>query len=1061
VFARIVRTSYRTNKQSPHVGANSVRPNSRKKKLNKCAKTARKTKKGEKIMKLNKVLSLVVVVVMLFTLSTFAAYQDVKSDASYSEAVDVLSALKILNGYEDGSFKPDGKITRGEFSKVVAGAIGLAESAKANATGGIFKDVAADLWSSGYIATAYQAGIVNGMGDGTFAPEAEVTYDQAVKMLVAALGYTPKATALGGYPTGYMMVANQEGITVGTANAAGGASRATVARLVYNALTVPMMDQTSFGKDAAFEKDPKQSLLYTKLNVVQADLTISTIELDKTKTDVTIEVKRTSDYDDVAIANGYVGNTYNTNGTLATTGTISIVKINGVDLKGLQGLMVSALIDVSDDSEPKLMAVTKKAGKNKELIVKPSLFKRFVTSGTSTNIEYFKTNSDDKETTEKSVTLSNMNVYKNLDKLSTDADKIAAVVATNTNAQEFKFVDKENDGIYDTVFVTDTRYFVIGSVNTATNKIFRDTTSTYSSSYTKTIFLDAEDDNLSWSLKDAVGKDLTLADLKAGQVLSITGSGDLTNETGLRYYDIVITEEKVEGKVTETYEELGKVTATSVEYAKIGDKDYRFFGTRPVAGDQISGIVAPNGKVIGYTVAEGVRNYGLVCATDYSNSLGTTAQIQLMTQKGEIVTLDLNKTLADAIPATGAADTTAAAIAAAKKANLETAYVNKLVVYELNTSGEIKAIWADASLTSASNPVTFVPDVAGINYYSINSEKVNGLVITDKTVVFTVSGSTLSDKKDVSLASKALFEEDTDYVTKAFKNTDGDATAIVVYNQGNKVRYDSYPFVVTSVKLTSVDGDSRTSVEGFVNGEKETLTFADSSDVKFLVSKSTTADAEAVLADFNNQADFDNFKKVEANDVFLYSVNGSKEITTIKYLVKDYTVVDNVYGATTAAKEDSKTYTQGKTVSFVNGSFNDLAPTVTATSYQKGFSVFGKAYDLKSKQLSIMNKTKFDASKVNPAVADTLARVYTGLADTDYFTINPNINAYRYDARSTMNKTSVASLGDLETDVSTGDYKILTPNPVANVTYDNDDLVYVYGYDDVIYFTLIIDKDGK
>ena len=273
-------------------------------------------------MKLSKVLSLVLAIAMLLSVPTFA-YTDVAADANYAEAVTVLSALNIFTGYEDGSFKPEGKITRAEYAAIVCRVNNMDEAAKANKVGGIFTDVAADHWASGYIATASQAGIVNGMGDGTFAPEAEVTYEQAVKMLVAALGYEMKAQSMGGYPTGYMMIANQESITVGTTNTAGGASRATVARLTYNAMTVPMMDQTSWGTDVEFKPIKTQSLLYTKLNALKAEVTFTSIPLDKTATDVTLSYTAT-DCDAVTQANIAAGNlTLNPN-----------VKINGVDLTG-------------------------------------------------------------------------------------------------------------------------------------------------------------------------------------------------------------------------------------------------------------------------------------------------------------------------------------------------------------------------------------------------------------------------------------------------------------------------------------------------------------------------------------------------------------------------------------------------------------------------------------------------------------------------------------------------------------------------------------------------------
>ncbi len=165
------------------------------------------------------------------------SFPDVLSSASYAEAVNALANRGIINGYEDGSFHPDSTITRAEVAAVIVRMLGLEGYAKQGAT--IFTDVVADHWASGYINMAQSRGIINGMGDGTFAPSAEVKYEQIVKMLVAGLGrsYDQQAINHGGYPQGYIYVANQEGITNGVSGYVGqSATRATVAMLVYNTM---------------------------------------------------------------------------------------------------------------------------------------------------------------------------------------------------------------------------------------------------------------------------------------------------------------------------------------------------------------------------------------------------------------------------------------------------------------------------------------------------------------------------------------------------------------------------------------------------------------------------------------------------------------------------------------------------------------------------------------------------------------------------------------------------------------------------------------------------------
>lgn len=156
-------------------------------------------------------------------------------DKYYNEAIGLLSILGIFEGYEDGSFQPEATITRAEMSAVILRTINRKDTLTYR---NVFTDVT-NHWAADIIQTAYDADIINGMGDGTFAPDAPVTYDQAIKMVVCALNYGLYAGAQGGYPTGYLLVANKKDVQI-TKNADGEVgeqvTRGTVAKMIYNAL---------------------------------------------------------------------------------------------------------------------------------------------------------------------------------------------------------------------------------------------------------------------------------------------------------------------------------------------------------------------------------------------------------------------------------------------------------------------------------------------------------------------------------------------------------------------------------------------------------------------------------------------------------------------------------------------------------------------------------------------------------------------------------------------------------------------------------------------------------
>ena len=144
-----------------------------------------------------------------------------------------LNALGLINGYPDGTFKPDNTITRAEFAAIVARAFKLEDKPVTTE----FTDVPSTHWATGNIGAAYAAGIINGYGDGTFGPEDPIKEEQAVKMVVAALGYNDDAVAKGGYPMGYIQVGNEKYISRGlNVHKGEEATRGLVAQIMFYAL---------------------------------------------------------------------------------------------------------------------------------------------------------------------------------------------------------------------------------------------------------------------------------------------------------------------------------------------------------------------------------------------------------------------------------------------------------------------------------------------------------------------------------------------------------------------------------------------------------------------------------------------------------------------------------------------------------------------------------------------------------------------------------------------------------------------------------------------------------
>lgn len=236
---------------------------------------------------MKKILALVLALTLALGTFSFAAAAPADVEGTdYEDAVVRLGALGIIAGFPDGTYKPDEPVTRAQFAKIIVTALGVGEAANYAAGTTKFADVPADHWAAGYINVAVDVGVINGYPDGTFKPENQVTFAEAIKMIVAALGYTPKAEAMGGYPGGYLAVAAEKEITKGMSVVGGlAANRGDIALMVDNALDVPLMVQKTYGQYPEYEEDDTKSLLVTKLGVDEFKGVVTDVPLSNSKLD--------------------------------------------------------------------------------------------------------------------------------------------------------------------------------------------------------------------------------------------------------------------------------------------------------------------------------------------------------------------------------------------------------------------------------------------------------------------------------------------------------------------------------------------------------------------------------------------------------------------------------------------------------------------------------------------------------------------------------------------------------------------------------------------------------
>ena len=113
------------------------------------------------------------------------SFTDVAADAWYNNAISTMANAGILDGYEDGSFHPNGYITRAEFATIAVRFFDLSYQGE-----DLFPDIDGH-WAQDYINQAADAGIIEGYPDGTFGPQKQITRAEAVTLVNRTLDRHP------------------------------------------------------------------------------------------------------------------------------------------------------------------------------------------------------------------------------------------------------------------------------------------------------------------------------------------------------------------------------------------------------------------------------------------------------------------------------------------------------------------------------------------------------------------------------------------------------------------------------------------------------------------------------------------------------------------------------------------------------------------------------------------------------------------------------------------------------------------------------------------------------
>lgn len=806
---------------------------------------------------LKKVLALVIAFSMMLSAVAFAGYKDVAADADYAGAVELLSALGIFEGDETGNFNPDKTVSRAEMAAIICRAMGVDVAAQ---TATKFSDVPASHWASGYIAYASTTDdpvnnppILNGVGGGKFNPSGTLTYQQALKMIVYALGFEPMAKDNGGWSAGSIYVANRYKITAG---ADATATRGNLAIILANAMSTPMMDKTSYGDDSKSEVlNGKKGNEYRTL-LKDMDVYIATGVVGAKDVDV-IDFDITEDSDDgefVAKKDDTKEETF---------------KIAGSDIAAYQNQNVNAYVKKVGKKYEVVAVVANEIGETFELL-SDDIDTVTVDGETGvTTVKYFVDSANSNKTKEIEVAKKHTVEY--------NKGAASKVLKNFEGAKdiELQFIENNGDGEYDYVVAT---YYLSDRVDYVDAE--RDRLSIKNEG--RTINFDFEDEEATIILVDEAGNALTLADFAKDDVVAIVASNANpanynNSKNTTKYIKVVkLSNAAITGSVESTY------TSNGVYYAVINDEDYATTGVTSglKAGDEGTFYVGLTGKLIDFDGSLAGENYAYILEGAIAQGSFTSDQWQLkLLTKDGVVTYDIKKEYHGEVVKYLADNAAAFGLTQVKGDNpettdkVETDYVlnvsetkfifdtkadtnpttaaqlkNKarLITFETNSKGELKEIAMAATTVDTFDKAT--------DEFDAGKQDINGASLEDDVVIFNVAGKYASDAFATDIS---YLVDEAKYTGFTFEDADGEYSVMVVTDLESAFNAANGLAIATKISKTTKGEEEVTEIE-YVQGETEgKLIFNDESEAKgkdSAIAVGTafvfTADAEGVVGEY-------------------------------------------------------------------------------------------------------------------------------------------------------------------------------------------------------------------
>lgn len=754
---------------------------------------------------LKKVISSVAALTMVASsVAAFAVdFPDVESTASYAQAVQELSALDVISGYDDGTFGPDKLVTRAEITKMIVDALAERSSAEASTESTKFADVSADHWAKGYINQGVADGFIAGMSDTEFDPDANVTYVQAQKMLVSAIGYETFAQGQGGWPTGYKTYAASLDITKGISGIKDSTelTRAQVAQMIDNAMDAPLCVIAGWKPEWNGTQTPnlevrdgKEGRAYETLFTEKHDAykvygrvteTSKTGSVDNDK--VTFQVEKADNFDDEEVK--------------ADSPVSEDMYIGDSKADNYLRTYSQALIQKNDDDEFTILSIAAAAA-NKSVTVASEDFDE--NKSTDEALYFFPAGTTKGSTKYQLDTTNGVTIYINGVESSKSIAELRDYLDKNETAsvtlqKETETGSTSTSAKYNTIMVSSYVTAIVDEVIDKTNETSVNF-DTYSSGIQAKMTVNKDDDNYTYSFK-LDGKEIEAKDLQQNDVLNI--SYDTTGSfRESSFYDVIVTRNVVDGvKCTSINDSKGEYTIGGTKYkaAEGMDIDVETSTEYSLYLDHFGRIAKADENSVS-------KNYGVL--KNIYKKAGGDYMAQIITKKG---TEEEYKVDSDNVKAYKSylvkSDADGAVYDSTNKKT--DAYPKQVVEYSVSSS---------SNKITIKNGGVIAPTAADAEYKE-SGNKIGSVKMADSTVILDLSEV---DTKDTYSVVSSL-NDGSNYVAYGYDKSKSDNTyRFVIITEGTSSVFNSETqlAIFNGSEVVDNDGD-KTAYNLVVNGEEK------------------------------------------------------------------------------------------------------------------------------------------------------------------------------------------------------------------------------------------------